>query len=228
MIIKWKMMTKLAIKCKTTIKLAIKWRGCARRGAPTSRGSSKVGRAPSFSNCFVTILSNVTMFCHHPEQCNNVISDIPMISMVVPYFAILSPILPSLTLPSTTHTAAIWKMKTLKKSEKWKLSNRKKILQYISLLLPYRRTRRKVREDKQRRSAAAGVADLQCLHIIYCLSERRTKTKTKNQRGQRQRDMQKKELLPNSVCRSSTAVFMRTASLSTLKIGGENPPILQV
>ena len=111
-------------------------------------------------------------------------------------------------------------------SEKWKLSNRKKILQYISLLLPYRRTRRKVREDKERRSA--GVADLQCLHIIYCLSERRTKTKTKNQRGQRQRDMQKKELLPNSVYRSSTAVVLRTASLSSLKLGVENPPILQV
>ena len=34
----------------------MKWRGCARRGAPTSRGSSKVGLAPSFSSCFVIIL----------------------------------------------------------------------------------------------------------------------------------------------------------------------------
>ena len=36
--------------------LAIKWSGCASKGAPTSRGSSKVGLAPSFSNCFVIIL----------------------------------------------------------------------------------------------------------------------------------------------------------------------------
>ena len=34
----------------------MKWRGCARRGAPTSRGSSKVGLAPSFFSCFVIIL----------------------------------------------------------------------------------------------------------------------------------------------------------------------------
>ena len=56
---------------KTVIKLTIKWRGCASKGASTSRGSSKVGRAPSFSSCLVTILINVTILV------------IPMMSMTI-------------------------------------------------------------------------------------------------------------------------------------------------
>ena len=84
---------------KTVIKLTIKWRGCASKGASTSRGSSKVGRAPSFSSCLVTILINVTILV------------IPMMSMTI----ILSNSEPHPALSDTSQHNTYWRhLKKLK------------------------------------------------------------------------------------------------------------------
>ena len=167
---------------KTVIKLTIKWRGCASKGALTSRGSSKVGRAPSFSSCLVTILIVISQqWFYHPHfvtiLINVTILVIPMMSMTI----ILSNSEPHPALSDTAQHNTYWRH--LKKIGPWNIIWHKfRVLSVANTILagrnlrafyfyapPWQTGRRKEGRDKQRR-VAEGAA-LQCLHIIFCLRD---------------------------------------------------------